>query len=84
MTTETILEERIVKGMATTNYLDGTTLSAIGYMAHPDKRFRTSQGAGFSVAKLVNKLEKRKIICWNGSAGGYYLCGNHCNWSKKI
>ena len=54
-----------------------TTKSAIGYAAYPDYSFRWPQGAAFSVAKIVRKLEKAGVIGFGFDPRGYYLKTNY-------
>lgn len=54
-----------------------TIKSAIGYAAYPEYSFRWPQGAAFSVAKIVRKLEKAGVIGFGFEPHGYYLKTNY-------
>ena len=53
----------------------GALKSQLGFSAFPDYDFKTPQGAAFSVAKIVRKMERDQLIAQKFSEfdRGFYL-----------
>ena len=55
--------------------------SAIGYAAFPEYNFKTPQGAAFSVAALVRKMEDDGLVRYSSTS---YSTGYVITWKGRV